>query len=415
MKTLFLSTSDFLGGAARATYWLGKGLRSRGLDLSMIVQNKSTSEDWVETVKRGNYGKLLSILRLVTDTSPLKLYSNRKNIPWSLNWLPNSNLHKKIDSYNADITNIHWIGEGFLPMSLLQKIKTPIVWSLYDMWPFTGGCHYDEFCGKFISGCGKCPQLSSSHYDLSSLVLAQKLKYLKDLPITVVAPSLWLAGEAKKSLVFKDKRIEVIPHGTNLEIFSPLDKGMARRLLGLDEDRSYILFGAMGGSSDARKGYQHLTKALQKVSSNKKLKNTSLMIFGSNGGEDIQGLDFPVHKFGRFVDDIALSVLYSAADITVTPSMQEAFGMTASESMACGTPVVAFGTSGPMDVIDHKVDGYLANPFDYLDLATGIEWLLDGDINRIASALCRKKCQLKFDLRDVSKKYESLYTELLSK
>ena len=145
------------------------------------------------------------------------------------------------------------------------------------------------------------------------------------------------------------------------------------------------------------------------------MKNTSLMIFGSNGGEDIQGLDFPVHKFGRFVDDIALSVLYSAADITVTPSMQEAFGMTASESMACGTPVVAFGVSGAMDVIDHKVDGYLANPFDYLDLATGIEWLLDGEINRTASALCRKKCQLKFDLRDVSKKYESLYTELLSK
>ena len=137
------------------------------------------------------------------------------------------------------------------------------------------------------------------------------------------------------------------------------------------------------------------------------------MVFGSNEPTVPPKLGFPVHYVGRLYDDVSLAILYSAADVSVTPSMQEAFGMTASESMACGTPVVAFGTSGPLDVIDHKLNGYLATPYEVEDLANGIAWVLDKSRAKSLSYAARKKCEDKFDLEIVATQYSRLYEELV--
>ena len=413
MKTLFLSTLDTFGGAARATYWLAKGLRNNGQNVSMYVQRKFGDSPWVRQVNNNKIRKISALMRPQLDALPLSFYKNRKGAAWSLNLLPNSDLISLINNSNPDVINLHWIGGGFLPISQFAKLKAPIVWSLYDMWSFTGGCHYDESCGRFVDTCGSCPQLDSQKPDLSSFIFSRKRKHWAGLDMTIVAPSSWLAGEAKKSGLFKGCRIEVIPHGTDLSLFKPIDKKLAKNILGLDKDRRYVLFGAMGGASDPRKGYQFLQPALIRLAAMTGFDDLSLLVFGSSEPAVQPNLGFPIHYMGRLNDDISLVVLYSAADITVTPSMQEAFGMTASESMACGTPVVAFGVSGPLDVIDHEVNGYLATPYEVEDLANGMAWALDKSRAKDLSFKARKKCEDKFDLNLVASQYSKLYSEII--
>lgn len=413
MKTLFISTSDVVGGAARATYWLAKGLRNNGQDISMCVQQKTGDFPWVWKVNKNKLGYFVDLARPHLDVLPLSYYSNRKKTQWSLNLLPNSKLISAITDFNPDIINLHWVGGGFLPVSQFRKVNAPIVWSLYDMWSFTGGCHYDDSCGKFVDLCRACPQLDSNRQDISSYIHGRKIKYWQDIPMTIVAPSAWLAGEAKRSSLFRNLRVEVIPHGTDLNLFKPINKDCAREILGLQKNRRYVLFGAMGGTSDARKGYQYLEPALRRLAATHGFDDLSLLVFGANEPANPPKLGFPIHYVGRLHDDVSLAVLYSAADVTVTPSMQEAFGMTASESMACGTPVVAFGASGPLDVIDHKVDGYLAVPYEIEDLANGISWVLDRSRSRSLAIESRKKCESKFELSNVANQYANLYEELI--
>ena len=413
MKTLFISTSDIVGGAARATYWLAKGLRNNGQDVSMCVQQKTGDLPWIWKVKKNKLGLFSDLVRPQLDTLPLSFFPNRKHTQWSLNLMPNSKLISAISELNPDIINLHWIGGGFLPISNFRHLNAPIVWSLYDMWSFTGGCHYDDSCGRFVESCGNCPQLDSHRGDVSSYIHAKKTKYWQDILMTIVAPSAWLAGEAKRSSLFQNLRVEVIPHGTDLNLFKPIDKDCAKEILGLQKNRRYVLFGALGGTSDKRKGYQYLEPALNRLAEMHGFEDLSLLVFGANEPTSPPKLGFPIHYIGRLHDDISLTVLYSAADVTVTPSMQEAFGMTASESMACGTPVVAFGASGPLDVISHKIDGYLATPYDVQDFANGISWVLDRTRSQSLAYEARKKCEIKFELGNVARQYASLYEDLI--
>jgi glycosyltransferase involved in cell wall biosynthesis len=413
LKIIFLSTSDIGGGAARATYWLAKGLQNNGQEVSMCVHRKYSDFPWVWKVARRKIENIFNLARPYFDAFPLFFYRKRKSVTWTVNLLPNSKLIDSVNKLNPDIINLHWIGEGFVSISQLSKFDKPIVWSLYDMWPFTGGCHYDASCGRYTEGCGSCPELQSGIKDLSSFVIGKKLKHWKNIPITVVAPSRWLAREAKKSILFRDKRVEVIPHGTNLDLFKPIDKCLAKDILGLDKDKRYVLFGSTAGIGDIRKGYQFLKPALIRLASKYGFDDVCLIIFGESEPIVKPNLGFPIQYIGRLSDDISLAVLYSAADVTVTPSMQEAFGMTASESMSCGTPVVAFAVSGPLDVIDHKLNGYLATPYDIEDFSDGIAWILEKDRIQNLSLEARKKCENNFSLTDVARQYENLYNDLI--
>jgi glycosyltransferase involved in cell wall biosynthesis len=413
MKTLFLSTNDMVGGAARATYWLAKGLRNIGQEVSMCVQQKSGDHSWIWVPEKSKIDRKLDLIRPTLETFPLKIYPKRMGTPWSLNLLPNANLISSTSSFKPEIINLHWVGGGFLPISQFHSLTAPIVWSLYDMWAFTGGCHYDEFCGRFSGVCGSCPQLKSDSNDISQYILKKKKKYWHSIPMTIVAPSSWLAAEARRSSLFHDLRVEVIPHGTDLELFNPINKAFAREIIGLPKDGRLVLFGAAGGTGDKRKGYEYLESALKRLSTLPGHGDINLVIFGANEPAEIPRLGFPIHYLGRLHDDVSLAVLYSAADVTVTPSMQEAFGMTASESMACGTPVVAFGATGPLDVIDHKINGYLAAPYEMEDLSDGIAWVLDKGRSQSLADEARRKCERKFELGNVARQYANLYEVII--
>jgi len=419
MKILLVSTDDVKGGAAIATWRLHQGLLNKGINSELFVMRKSSDDKSViNSVSKTDRGEFFyRSLMPAIDRLPLKIfYKNRdRSIFWSSNWFPNSAV-KELNLRRGDLVHLNWIGCGFLDISSLNKINAPLVWTLHDMWPFTGGCHYSVDCIKYMNLCGNCPLLRSNiPWDLSRWIYNRKsgaYKKIKDL--TIVSPSKWLASFSKNSSLLKDFPIELIPHGINQHLYKPVGKEIARKILNVPMDMKIILFGAIRATKNKRKGYSLLLSALRELSG--QLKDTELFVFGSCGSGEILNIDFKVNYMG-FLDDISLVMLYSAADVMVVPSLQEAWGNTVMESLSCGTPVVAFNIGGIPDMVDHQKNGYLATPFDVSDLASGIAWVLNSNEEdyRNLSINARQKVEENFTLDLQVKRYVSLYRKLLDK
>jgi glycosyltransferase involved in cell wall biosynthesis len=415
MKILHLNSSDIQGGAARAAYRIHKGLQGIGIDSKMLVQSKSGDDKTVigpdNKVKR-----VLALLRPTLDYTFKNLFSGSSKTIFSPAWLPFSNILSQIDSISPDIVHLHWICGGMLRVEKLKQINKPIIWTLHDMWAFTGGCHYNAGCERFQQVCGNCPQLNRrGKNDLSRSVLRRKRKAWNGLDITVVTPSNWLAECAKKSSLFKGRRIEVIHNGLNLDLFKPINKTTVREIWDLPQDKKLILFGAMSATSDHRKGFDLLYEGLKQLAA-KWSDKAELVIFGASEPENPPDFGLPVHYLGRLQDDVSLALLYSAADVMVVPSRQEAFGQTASESLACGTPVVSFRVTGLIDIVDHKLNACLAKPFDTSYLAAGISWVISDQTRH--KELCikaREKAVACFDIEKVAGQYAELYGEIIDR
>ncbi|MCK9801669.1 glycosyltransferase [Pseudomonas sp. MAFF 302030] len=342
MKILIVSSSDIEGGAARAAYRLHRSLIFQGLEVDMLVQSRD-SDDYTVHGPASKVQKVISRLRPFLDSLPVRSYKKRTATLFSPAWVPFGGVVDRINRLNPDVVHLHWIAGGMLRIEDLVRIEAPIIWSLHDMWPFTGGCHYDEECGEFKQSCGNCPVLQSrKDNDLSRSVFLRKVRsFNKKKNITVVGVSQWLANEAALSVAFSGHRVVSLPNPIDTKVFAPFDRAQARYLLNLPCDSKLVLFGAMNATSDPRKGFEELSQALNGLPD-----DIELVVFGS--GRPLAGGSFKQrsHFLGRLHDDVALRLLYSAVDVMVVPSKQEAFGQTASESMACGTPVVAYATTG---------------------------------------------------------------------
>lgn len=411
MKVLHLSTSDVEHGAARAAYRLHQGLKQINVNSQMLVRAKFTIDRNViaEKTIKTKLGPPLGNL-------PLRFYPQREKKLFSAQWFPDT-LAAKVRAINPDIVHLHWVCNGFLQIETLAKLNKPLVWTLHDMWPLTGGCHYTQVCDRYKKNCGQCPQLKSDrHNDLSRRVWQRKSKAWKNLNLTIVSPSNWLAQQARSSSLFANNPVKVIPHGLDTSKYKPIPQTIARQLLQLPEAKRLILFGASPGTTgDQRKGLQFLKPALKRLKQQQGQFPTELVIFGAAASSNPADLGFKVHYLGQFHDDIALALVYSAADVMVVPSMQEAFGQTASESLACGTPVVAFDATGLKDIVRHQHNGYLAQPFEVEDLAEGIAWVL-ADSDRYQTlchhALVTAETEFSLDLQ--ASRHIALYQEVVN-
>jgi len=411
MKVLIVNTTDIAGGAARAAYRLHRSLLVEGINSQVLVQSKISDDFSVissETRLQKGFGKLRPIL----DSIPVSRYKNRTKTPFSPAWVPFGFIVDRINALNPDIVHLHWVAGGMLRIEDIAKITAPIVWTLHDMWPFTGGCHYNELCDAYKVKCGSCKVLSSSiDNDLSHKVFLRKQKtYSQKKNITVVGLSRWLAAEARSSELFKNNSIVNIPNPIDINVFAPFDKLYARELLNLPKDKKLILFGAMGATSDPRKGYIMLSQALRLIATS----GAELVVFGAT--QPAEGMPFSqkVNYLGQLNDDVSLRALYSAADVMLVPSLQENLSNAIMESLACGTPVVGFDVGGNSDLIEHQVNGYLAKPFSIEDLASGMDWVLQADNYKEITAAARKKVLNNFDSKLVAAKYIDLYKSILS-
>jgi glycosyltransferase involved in cell wall biosynthesis len=415
MNVLLISTQDIVGGAARAAYRLHQGLRKIGINSQLLVQEKF-HDDGTILAPRIKLSQGIAKAKFTLETMPLKLYPRRQPTTFSLQWLPDSIL-PKVTKIAPDIINLHWISGAFMQIETIAKLKRPLIWTLHDMWAFTGGCHYSGDCDRYTASCGACPQLnSSSGWDLSRWIWKRKAKTFQDLNLTVVTPSLWLAKRASASSLFRNVRIEVIPYGLDTEKYRPIDRQLAREILRLPADKQLILFASLKATSDKRKGFHLLQSALQNLSQfgwNDKLE---LVIVGAAQVENPPQLGFKTHYLGTLNDDISLALVYSAADIFVLPSLQDNLPNTLLEAIACGTPCLAFNIGGMPDIIEHQKNGYLAQPYNIEDFTQGIVWLLENkQRHQKLSQRAREKAQQEFTLEIQALRYSSVYSEVIGK
>lgn len=412
MKILHVNTHDIKGGAARAAYRLHRALLDEGVNSQMLVSHKS-GDDYTVLAPNSVVGKASVLVRHVLDGLPVRRYPNRTQTLFSPAWLPLSQVPKQIDAAKPDIVHLHWVCGGMLSIADLAKIQQPIVWSLHDMWAFTGGEHYDEEQAHYIQQCGASKVLGSDkENDLSHKGWLKKQKtYAKMDNLTIVGLSQWLSDCAKQSSLLKDKQHICLPNLINTHDFAAVDKLQARRILNLPAEKKLVLFGAMGATSDPRKGFAQLHQALSQLQST----DIELVVFGSSQPQHAPEFSQPVRYLGQLHDDVSLRLLYSAADVMVVPSLQEAFGQTASEAMACATPVVAFNATGLKDIVDHQQNGYLATACNPQDLAAGIDWVLNSANYEQLCDNARQKVLNCFDSQKVAKRYIELYKEVLAR
>lgn len=347
------------------------------------------------------------------DRLPLKAYSGRSGQMFSPAIMPGIRA-STIRELNPDVVHLFWVTGGFVRPETLARIGKPLIWTLHDMWPFTGGCHYDDECGRYRQDCGSCPILGADKpNDLSRRVLNRKRDAWRGVDLTVVATSRWMADCARESSLFRGRRIELIPNGFDVLKYKPLDKQAARRAFNLPEGKRLVLFSSFGAVSDSRKGFQHLIPALQNLSPERKA-GIELVVLGSARPENPVDLGMPAHYIEHLHDEISQVLLYSAVDVLVLPSQQENLANTVIEAMLCGVPAVAFAIGGMLDSIDHRESGYLARPFDAADLGEGIWFVIaDRTVQQAMSAAARARAEQRFDVRDIARCYESLYQDVI--
>jgi glycosyltransferase involved in cell wall biosynthesis len=186
---------------------------------------------------------------------------------------------------------------------------------------------------------------------------------------------------------------------------------MAREIWNLPKDKKLILFGAMNATSDINKGFKELQDSISKLTIN--VNEVELVVFGSSKPATSQGFGFKTHYLGYVYDDVSLTALFSAADVMVVPSIQENLSNSIMESLSCSTPVVGFNIGGNSDMIVHKETGYLANPYDINDLASGIDWILGSKSYLKIAQASREKILKEFDSVIVAQKYIDLYQEVI--
>lgn len=341
------------------------------------------SDDWKVDGPVGNPSKVSSLLRPPLGGLAMRLQKSA-NVNWHTgNWLPSA-WSGELNAADAGVVNLHWVGDETLSIEDIGRIRKPMVWTLHDMWPFCGAEHYttDDTLARWRAGYSKTNRpASEGGLDLDRMVWRRKCRAWKR-PMHIVAPSHWLAGCARESALFKGWPVSVVPNVLDTATFQPLNQHFCRQALGLpDNDKQIILFGALGGGRDPRKGYDLLLDALERLALRVDPQSVLCVVFGQSSPQNPCKLPFHTRWMGHVQDDATLALLYNAADVMVVPSRQDNLPQTATEPQACGCPVAAFDCTGLRDAVVHRETGYLARAFDVEDMAEGLNWIL-GDAER---------------------------------
>ena len=351
MRILIVNTTERTGGAAIAANRLAQALRQEGAD----VETRTRKGRWAF------YGERLRIL----------LANRTKRGLWQVD-IANcgEDITRSPEFQRADVVHLHWVNQGFLSLSSLEKIMQSgkrVVWTLHDQWPYTGICHYAEPCDRFLTHCHDCPQLACpSARDLAFNVFEQKRRIYAEADITFVGCSEWIAEQARRSPLTEGHRIVSIPNAIDNHTFHPIPQEEARSHFSLPRDKSILLF-ICQKISDERKGMRYLEEAVRA------LPNVHIVRVGKGG-------DFEIS------DEWEMAQIYAAADAFVIPSLQDNLPNTIVEAMSCGTPCVGFRVGGIPEMIHHKQDGYVAQYRDAGDLAEGIRYILSHPELRKAAA-----------------------------
>ncbi|TWR30400.1 glycosyltransferase [Mucilaginibacter pallidiroseus] len=422
MKVALINTSDAGGGAAEACMRLLKALQQQHVNAKLVVQHKTRANDNVYTIERSSVDKALSNFNFFYERLPFIAFQERDKLVRFAFSTANAgtDISNQAIIRDADILHIHWTNSGFLSIKDLKKLfllNKPIVWTLHDMWAFTGGCHYAGSCNHFINQCGNCYFLRNpSSNDISHQGWLRKQDmYSAVKNLSIVTCSNWLGQVAKKSSLLDEANIQAIPNPIDTDLFSPKDKIAAHNKWGVGTNAKVILFGA-ANINDRRKGITYLVEALHILKKEYDMGNpVEIVIFGKNKHFDTSTLPFPVHQLNIITSAADLAEIYSLADVYVSPSIEDNLPNTIMEAMACGTPCVAFNTGGIPDMIVHQEHGYLAEFKSAADLANGLYSILNAPNWQALSVAAREKVLADFNNDKVANQYIDVYKNALSR
>jgi len=413
MRVLIVNTSERTGGAAVAANRLMDALNNHGVKAKMLVREKETDSLTVVGLK-GRWRQQWYFLweRLVIFCH---LHFSRKhlfeidiaNSGTDITGLP--------EFKEADVIHLHWINQGMLSLSNIRKILRsgkPVVWTMHDIWPATAICHYARDCKNYKSECHNCLLLPSKGgaHDLANRIWKRKLKMLDGQSICYVACSQWLCGEAKTSALLNAQKVISIPNAIDTHVYCPKNKQQIRERLGLHTDCKLILFVSQR-VTDLRKGMDYLVEAVRLlVEQNPNLQEQAAIAILGGHSEELQGqLQLPIYPLGYVSDEKRIVEIYNAADVFVTPSLEDNLPNTLMEAMACGVPCVGFKVGGIPEEIDHLKNGYVAAYRDAEDLAHGLRWVLYEADHEALSQAAVSKVNRCYSQQSVALKYTEVY------
>ena len=414
MNILQINTAADTGGAGIAMARLHQGLVRQGHDSRILARLRRSPQPDVLTIpealgmQQTFVSRFLNNARMQLDAWFVlpQVYSSTKQ-------LLRSELFEQ-----ADVVQFHNLHGWYFDYELLPQIsaRKPVIWTLHDMWAFTGHCAYSYKCVRWQKGCFDCPLLRGDGrrlveprpplLDRTTRQWRKKRDLYQASRLHVATPSLWLADLVGGSILGAALSIQHIPYGIDLAVFGPREQSTARQALGLRDRAKVILFVA-AKVSQGRKGLAYLYEALQSMQNTEEV---VLLTVGSAGPSDQQLQQFEQIHLGQVADQSRLNLAYSAADVYVLPTLADNQPLTVLESLASGTPVVAFDVGGIPEMITHLDTGYLARYRDATDLATGILTILDDDALRARMRQsCRASAVAHHDLERQSGRYVELY------
>lgn len=410
IKLLHLSQTDDGAGAGKAAFRIHKSMLNMGYLSQMLVANKRTADPTVVGLNRG----IISRSRVCEwmETKIGQRLATDQTVFFSSASCSQFNFANHPDVKRADIICLYWVNGGFISPESLSSINKPIIWRLSDIWPFSGGCHYPGSCTNFVSNCGNCHQLKASGInDYSRRLWQRKYNAWKDLDMTIVAPSQWMATLAKQSSLFKKSQIKIIPTGVDVSIFKPQSQRDIRSKLNIPNKNFVIAFGALDPENDIRKGYLEFREVLSYLASSHMASRISAIIFGRHQFKN-EELPIDAHFVGQLKHD-ELAEIYNAADIMTITSLEDNLPNTAIEAISSGTPVCGFDIGGMPDIIRDGWNGILVPLQDCHSLARGIIQILENEKlkNRMASN-SRLHAVEKFSLEKQAIKFSKLINQI---
>ncbi len=418
LKVVHLNTYDGNGGAGRACTRLNQALLSQNIDSKVIVHYKFGKNPQIGDFNTGVLGKFYTAATIILERVWAKRYLKALKTPFSFAWFGRSVIHHP-DVKKADIIHLHWVNHGFLNPSHIaeiSKLGKPVVWTFHDSNAFTGGCHVRYTCDHFERECGDCPLLkNSSPNDYSHRIWEQKQDAYNKLKFNIIAPSTWMQASVLRSSLMKGRKIDQIPNTLETDIFKPVDKRSAKEQAGLAKDKFILLSGFMPSRKDMHKGTSYLIESLEllKTRLGIKAEEIELVIFGNRNTADMPDFPFKTSFLGTINNDEQLAICYAAADAFLIPSLEDNLPYTVMESLACGTPVIAFTTGGIPDMVKHEYNGYLATYRSAESFADGMEWIINHPDRSLLQHQARQTIMDHFSEKIISQKHIDLYHQLL--
>lgn len=417
LKIVHLNTYDGNGGAGRACVRLNRALLSQGIESKVIVHYKFGKNPDIGEFNTNLLQKAYTAATIILERVWAKRYLRALKTPFSFTWFGRSVIHHP-DVKGADIVHLHWVNHGFLNpkhIAEIAKLNKPVVWTFHDSNAFTGGCHVRYTCDHFKKECGNCPLLKNDGPDdASHQIWKQKHAAYDKLNFTIVAPSVWMQRSVAESSLAKGKAVRQIANTLETDVFKPTDKISAKEKLGLPKDKFIFLSGFMPSRKDLHKGTDYLLVALEllKARLGVKAENIELVVFGNRNTEEMPEFPFKTSFLGTISDDERLALCYSAADAFLIPSLEDNLPNTVMESLACGTPVIAFTTGGIPDMVKHEQNGYLAGYRSSESFADGMEWIINYPDREKLQQNARQTVMENFSEEVIAKKHIELYNKI---